>query len=152
MEKSVLPVNHGCGSTFFFSAGFACSRNREVRQISSLQQGGVPNLRGARVLVVEDNIINQQVTQELLERAGVKVTTAHNGVLAVQAVRENTFDLVLMDGCQATRLIRNNLHHKILIIIAMTAHAMSGDREKFLASSFPGSDHSTLVLRITLLA
>ncbi len=141
----------GRGSTFFFNAEFECSHSLHKgveKQDLLLKKGGVPDLRGVRVLVVEDSSINQQVAQELLEVTGVRVTIANNGVFAVQAVRAKTFDLVLMDiqmpemdGYQATRLIRKNVYCKTLPIIAMTAHAMSGDREKFLAAGM--DDHIT---------
>jgi len=101
----------------------------------------LPDLQGIKVLVVEDNRINQQVARELLESAGAEVQVAGNGALAVQAVRTTTFDLILMDvqmpdmdGCQATRMIRKGLAGQALPIIAMTAHAMVGDREKCLAA------------------
>jgi len=98
-----------------------------------------PHLRGAKVLLVEDNRINQQVAQEMLENAGLDVSVAGNGAKAVQAVQTGQFDLVLMDiqmpdmdGYQATRLIRKAPRFNQLPIVAMTAHVMTGDREKCL--------------------
>ena len=94
-------------------------------------------LEGARVLLVEDNEINQQVAMEILAAAGIAVSLAGNGQEAVDAVRTNHFDAVLMDlqmpvmdGYTATRAIRQDARFKNLPIIAMTAHAMAGDREK----------------------
>ena len=94
-------------------------------------------LEGARVLLVEDNEINQQVAMEILAAAGVAVSLAGNGQEAVDAVRTNHFDAVLMDlqmpvmdGYSATRAIRQDPRFKDLPIIAMTAHAMTGDPEK----------------------
>lgn len=91
---------------------------------------------GAEVLVAEDNLINQQVARELLEQRGMKVTLANNGWEAVEYLREGSFDLLLcdiqmpvMDGYEATRSIRQDLGLKDLPIIAMTANAMSGDKE-----------------------
>ena len=96
-------------------------------------------LRGARVLVVEDNETNQQVARELLESAGVRVEIARDGREALDAVVAAPFDAVLMDvqmpemdGLEATRRIRELPQLKNLPIIAMTAHAMRGDHEKSL--------------------
>ncbi len=103
-------------------------------------------IRGASVLLVEDNRINQQVAAELLENAGLIVTVANNGKEAVQMVEELKFDLVLMDvqmpemdGIRATGVIRNDPRFNDLPIIAMTAHALTGDRERFLESGM--NDH-----------
>ena len=90
--------------------------------------------RGARVLLVEDNEINQQVGKELLEMAGVSVEMARNGQEAVQCVQNADFELVLMDinmpvmdGYQATRLIREIPGRANLPIVAMTANVMPQD-------------------------
>ncbi|MGI9278061.1 MAG: transporter substrate-binding domain-containing protein [Endozoicomonas sp.] len=91
------------------------------------------------ILLVEDNEINQQVARELLEGMGLSVTLADNGQEAVDKLESRTFDLVFMDiqmpqmdGYQATRVIRRNLGNNDLPIVAMTAHAMTGDRERCL--------------------
>lgn len=104
-------------------------------------------LRGCRLLVVEDNLINQQVARELLEAAGAEVHLAGNGREAVLAVAgRGPFDAVLMDvqmpvldGYQATREIRGRLRQVDLPIIAMTANAMDSDREQALAAGM--NDH-----------
>jgi PAS domain S-box-containing protein len=105
-------------------------------------------IRGARILLVEDNEINQQLARELLEGADFVVTTANNGHEAVSVVRKKRFDAVLMDvqmpvmdGYQATRKIRRDEQFRELPIIAMTAHAMRGDREKSLEAGM--NDHVT---------
>jgi CheY-like chemotaxis protein len=81
---------------------------RRQKEADALQE-----IQGARILLVEDNEINQQVAKEILEGAGLIVTIANNGQEAVDAVRENTYDAVLMDvqmpvmdGYTATRVIR----------------------------------------------
>nr|CRH05577.1 putative hybrid histidine kinase [include HisKA, HATPase_c, 2 response regulator receiver domain and Hpt domain] [Candidatus Magnetococcus massalia] len=96
-------------------------------------------LRGANILLVEDNPINQQVAMELLTQLGLDVTIAHHGEEAVEAVQKSHFDLVLMDiqmpimdGYRATAAIREMPEGKELPIVAMTAHAMTGDAEKSL--------------------
>ena len=105
-------------------------------------------IRGARVLLAEDNEINQQVAKEMLENAGLVVSIAGNGKEAVQMVRAGAYDAVLMDiqmpemgGFEATREIRKDGRFKDLPIIAMTAHAMAGDREKSLEGGM--NDHVT---------
>jgi PAS domain S-box-containing protein len=98
-------------------------------------------LDGMRLLVVEDNMINQQVAQELLSAQGAMVVIAGNGQLGVQAVAQANpaFDAVLMDiqmpvmdGYAATREIRQTLGLRQLPIIAMTANAMPADRQACL--------------------
>ena len=103
-------------------------------------------LRGARVLLAEDNEINQQVAREVLEQVGVEVTIANDGAEALRAVREEVFQAVLMDvqmpgmdGYEATGAIRQLPDGEALPIIAMTAHAMAGDRERCLAHGM--NDH-----------
>jgi len=98
-------------------------------------------LRGAHVLLVEDNEINQEIAREILSQAGVQVEIAGNGELGVQRALLKQFDCVLMDiqmpimdGYQATKLIRQRYKKKDLPIIAMTANALSGDKEKCLAA------------------
>jgi CheY-like chemotaxis protein len=124
-------------------------------------------ISGARVLLVEDNEINQQVAQEILQGAGLKVTVANNGREGVDAAMKNQYDAILMDiqmpvmdGYTATRRIRkweggmrNKIgkdsdfkskiqNHKSKIesipIIAMTAHAMAGDEQKSLQAGMNG--------------
>ena len=105
-------------------------------------------LFGMRLLVVEDNVINQQVAQELLVREGATVTLADNGQVSVDLLNKepDRFDLVLMDmqmpvmdGLQATHAIRNRLHLHELPIVAMTANAMAADREACLKAGM--NDH-----------
>ncbi len=97
-------------------------------------------IRGMRVLVVDDNIINQEVASEILEGAGVVVELASSGIDAVYMVDRQRYDAVLldiqmpdMDGYQATARIREQGRHADLPIIAMTAHAVTGYRESCLA-------------------
>jgi CheY-like chemotaxis protein len=105
-------------------------------------------LTGRRVLVVEDNEINRNLANELLCDLGIRVGIAVDGREGVNQVLAGAFDLVLMDiqmpvmdGLTATRLIRANDRFQDLRIIAMTAHAMSGDRERSLDAGM--DDHLT---------
>jgi two-component system, sensor histidine kinase and response regulator len=97
--------------------------------------------RPLRILLAEDNEINRRLATVLLERAGHSVRVAENGREALGWLEQATFDLVFMDvqmpemdGIEATRLIRANPAWAGIPIIAMTAHAMKGDRERLLAS------------------
>ena len=105
-------------------------------------------LQGLRLLLVEDNEINQQVAQELLRREGAEVTIAGHGQEAVDLLKSqpDAFDLVLMDmqmpvldGIGATQAIRQRLRLGALPIVAMTANAMASDREACLAAGM--NDH-----------
>ena len=98
-------------------------------------------LAGLRVLLVEDNEINQELALELLGQVGMEVTLARDGEQAVAHLDAASFDLVLMDcqmpimdGYAATEIIRAQARHANLPIIAMTANAMAGDRDKALAA------------------
>lgn len=96
-----------------------------------------PQLRGASVLLVEDNELNQLVAVELLRDAGFIVDVAAHGQAALDSVARNDYDVVLMDmqmpvmdGETATRRLRADPHHAQLPIIAMTANAMEADRQR----------------------
>jgi PAS domain S-box-containing protein len=98
------------------------------------------SIRGARILLVEDNKINRQIACEFLKHIGLAVSVAENGKEALDAVQQDQFDTVLMDiqmpvmdGYRATREIRALPQFKDLPIIAMTANANSEDRKKALA-------------------
>ena len=103
-------------------------------------------IRGARILLVEDNALNQEVAQEFLSKGGLTVTLAGNGLEALNAMRRHEFDAVLMDlhmpamdGLEATRRIRALPAGRDVPIIAMTAAAMSQDRSASAAAGM--NDH-----------
>ena len=98
------------------------------------------DLAGIRVLLAEDNRINQEVALEILRQSGAEVAVVENGAAAVDAVRKGRYDAVLMDvqmptmdGLEAARIIRKDLGLETLPIIALTAHALDGDRKRCLA-------------------
>jgi signal transduction histidine kinase/DNA-binding response OmpR family regulator len=106
-----------------------------------------PSIKGMRVLLAEDNAVNQRVAMRLLEKRGHHVTIANNGYEALQALDRERFDAVLMDvqmpemgGFEATAKIREGerTHGGHVRIIAMTAHALKGDRERCLAAGMDG--------------
>ncbi|HEY9840907.1 MAG TPA: response regulator, partial [Candidatus Obscuribacterales bacterium] len=97
--------------------------------------------KGAKLLLVEDNLINQQVAQELLEAEGFQVQLAKNGQQALERLQQHNYDLVLMDlqmpvmdGYTATRQIRQDPQWQDLPILAMTADAVAGVRELVMAA------------------
>ncbi len=134
--KSLL----GIGSTFSFNIWFPLQEIilEDAVQSSSTTRNPVKNLRGLRVLLAEDNSINQQIAVELLTSAGISVDVADNGRIAVEKLKANgPYDTVLMDlqmpevdGYAATAAIRACSEFQSLPIIAMTAHAMDEERQR----------------------
>ena len=97
----------------------------------------------ARILLAEDNLVNQRLVKRLLEKAGHTVVVVGNGREAVESLKNDTFDMVLMDvqmpemdGLEATRAIREveKTTQAHIPILALTAHAMRGDQDKCLAA------------------
>jgi CheY-like chemotaxis protein len=141
----------GCGSTFWFTVRcrpgklaplIKSAPNTDNREIGTLPDDLAD--MGLRVLLAEDNPVNQEITTTVLEAAGISVDAVGDGFEAVQAVQDFPYDVVLMDiqmpemdGPTATHLIRG-LPGSIatLPIIALTADAMNGNREKFLSAGF----------------
>lgn len=128
----VIDSVEGSGSTFTLTIPCPECTTPE----SAAPQRPLESLRGLRVLVAEDNRINQIVISKLLERWEVEVDLVADGGAALLAMQSNTYALVLMDvqmpeldGCQATRRWRKLETKEHLPIIALTAHAMAGDRE-----------------------
>ena len=119
---------------------------QSIVEAVAMGDAGLDAIQGARILLVEDNDINQQVATEILTSAGFKVSLAENGAIALRMVQEASFDLVLMDmqmpvmdGLEATREIRKLAGMASLPIVAMTANAMAADRERCLAAGM--NDH-----------
>ncbi len=136
------PVNQ---SVLFDTVMHAFGKESEQKSRVSKQKGAFVEqlklIRGAKILLVEDNEINQQVAVELLEMENLIVTVANDGKEGVDAANSNPFDCVLMDiqmpvmgGYEASSEIRKIKKLKKLPVIAMTAHAMAGERERCLAA------------------
>ncbi len=131
------------GSTFWFEITFAKSENKHVSQIHGFEQD-VATFKTGRILVVEDNFVNQKVARAMLEKIGHRVDTVGNGLEALSALEQFPYDVVLMDcqmpemdGFEATEVIRSQKRAKIpskIPIIAMTANALSGDKERCIAA------------------
>jgi PAS domain S-box-containing protein len=109
---------------------------RVMADDASLTETSLATIKGARILLVEDNALNQDVASDLLSDVGFIVDLAENGKVAVRKAQETRYDLVLMDmqmpvmdGITATKEIRKLPQCAHLPIIAMTANAMAGDRQ-----------------------
>lgn len=134
----------GKGSKFFVRLQLEValkSRHVEADQQSSGGERVSLDGRSPQILLVEDNAVNQKVVLAILSKRGFHVEIASNGLEALLAVQKSVFDLVLMDvqmpymgGIEATRKIREELGLRQLPIVAMTAHAMTGDRERCIAA------------------
>jgi two-component system, sensor histidine kinase len=138
----------GRGSTFTVEIPFeiapAAAPAVEPRQE---QRTAAPAARHARLLLVEDNAVNQRVVLAMLRKKDYKIDVANNGQEALEKLERATepYNLVLMDvqmpvldGLETTRAIRRNTNWDYLPIIAMTAHAMIGDRERCLQAGMNG--------------
>ncbi len=149
----------GKGSTFHFHARFGLQKGADEvfrkdgtaesrsQDKSDNMAEAVERLAGCRVLLVEDNTMNQELAMELLENAGITVVLANNGQEALDILAGDTaFNGILMDcqmpvmdGYTATSEIRKNPLFKDTPIIAMTANAMAGDKEKVVEAGM--NDH-----------
>lgn len=137
-----VETNNDPGATFVFTTSFQMD-------ISSHKTGSSPSLTGVenspklklRILVAEDNEINQLVLRKMLEKMGHSVFIANNGFDVIQAVAYETYDLIFMDmhmpgmnGLEATQILHETLPaDKVPIIVAVTANVLKGDREQCLA-------------------
>lgn len=130
----------GMGSTFWFTLPFEMG-SQLLGEASSAEFANIGLDRKLRILIAEDNSINQIIAIAMLEKLGHTAVAVANGSEAIDALRETPYDLIFMDcqmpeldGYEATKIIRNSktLTWQNIPIIAMTANAMSGDREKCL--------------------
>jgi signal transduction histidine kinase/CheY-like chemotaxis protein len=135
-------------SSMLFDAAIAAlgADQENVYDVAAVASRELDQLRGARVLLVEDNELNREVALGLLEDAHMSIDLAENGEVAVQMVGRGAYDLVMMDmqmpvmdGIAATKAIRCNPQFKTLPIIAMTANVMAADREKCVEAGM--NDH-----------
>ena len=140
------------GSTFCFTADFKISK-KEVSSIApspaavESQTAVQKDLHGVRILLAEDNLVNQKVATKVLEKKGCIVQVAENGQEVLDRINKESFDVILMDvqmpvldGLEATKLIREEEKQtgRHIPIIAMTAHAMEGDEQKCLMAGMDG--------------
>jgi CheY-like chemotaxis protein len=135
------------GSNFWLEVplSLAAAKDLPARADSAVNAQALEGLAGRRVLVVEDNLVNQQVSRELLQSLGLRVELADDGQHALDLLRFKTFDLILMDvqmpvmdGLEATRRIREELKLKVPVV-AMTADVGMEDRQACLDAGM--NDH-----------
>ncbi|MCS7026299.1 MAG: ATP-binding protein [Bryobacteraceae bacterium] len=152
MHGGVVTVESkvGAGSTFRVTLpSQVCLADQPVEaqtsSATSSKAGGVVGSRAPSILVVEDNHVNQKVVTAILRKKGYHVDVANHGREALELLEFVSYGLVLMDvqmpvldGLETTRLIRRDSRFQSLPIVAMTAHAMSGDRERCLAAGMNG--------------
>nr|MBP6817145.1 response regulator [Burkholderiaceae bacterium] len=131
----------GQGSLFRFNARFGLAEPTPLAPPAAPESTRESGIGGVRVLLVEDNPINQEVARAMLTAAGALVEVAGDGAQAIAALARSEFDAVLMDvqmpvmdGLEATRRLRGDPRHARLPIIAMTANALADDREICLAA------------------
>ncbi len=138
----------GVGSHFSFTVSLGVSQRRSLSH-EPIEAPTTPiyNCAGMRVLLAEDNAVNQKLTRTLLEKVGCSVSIARDGAEAIKLCMNEKFDLVLMDiqmpimsGEEALQKIRraNSSDYSSLPVVALTAHAMTGDKEKYLNLGFDG--------------
>ncbi len=145
ISKHIIELMHGQlfvksivnkGTTFTM---FICLPPSEESNAININQENFDelNLKDKRILVVEDNEINQLIMEELLQKTNAQITIAENGQVAVDLVSRHTYDIIfmdmqmpIMDGIQATKIIREKHSKDSLPIIAITANAMKEDKEK----------------------
>jgi signal transduction histidine kinase/DNA-binding NarL/FixJ family response regulator len=142
------------GSVFWFTLNFKIENEINSYESDSSYKADLGenvnsenvNSGNFRILLVEDNIVNQQVVLGMLGKSGFKIKTALNGIEALELTENNMFDLILMDlqmpemdGYETTRIIRAggrgkfSEHNKNIPIIAITAHVMNSDKEKCMS-------------------
>lgn len=136
----------GEGSEFYFILNLKKSSESNLKEVISIDKNKIHHnkkLKKTKILIVEDNLINQKLIIKILEKLSYKADIANNGLEALKKVESNKYDLIFMDvqmpemsGLEATQKIRENnkFSSDKLIIIAMTANAMLGDKEKCLKS------------------
>lgn len=128
------------------SSGYHNASEDSEEYGSKLELSSISKISGAHVLLVEDHPVNIELATELLQSNGITVEVAVNGKIAIELLEKGDFDGILMDcqmpimdGYTATRIIRKNENYKTLPIIAMTANAMSGDKDKVIEAGM--NDH-----------
>ncbi|MDF2651239.1 MAG: sensor hybrid histidine kinase [Paenibacillus sp.] len=128
------------GSTFVFTSKFSLT---EYPAIAHSTESELPMENSPlKILIAEDNEVNQMVLKKMVEKLGYNSTLVANGVGVIEAVNRHPYDIIfmdiqmpLMDGIQTTQVIKESLTLDVVpYIVAVTAHAVKGDREKYLAT------------------
>jgi len=148
MQGSIyVESQQGSGSTFFIKVPLEVISYAELNENinpgynDNYEDKLLTDFAPIRVLLVEDNDLNQKIVSQMLVNYGFEITVANDGLECLRLLQENHFDVILMDmqmpvmdGYETTRMIRQYEELQHIPVIAMTAHAMAGDREKCLAS------------------
>lgn len=138
-SKINLESEPGVGSLFYFDFEFGISKQTKSRKIAESAQNKEESFKNLKILLVEDNAINQLIASKFLYKWGAEINFAENGLIGVEKVKNKKFDIVLMDlqmpemdGFEATRAIRNlsGDYYKKLPILALTAAAMQEVRQQ----------------------
>jgi CheY-like chemotaxis protein len=135
----------GQGSTFHFTIVGEAASLPARRPAPPAVDRSLARRRPLRILLAEDDVVNQHVTLALLSHLGYRADLAYNGREVLEALASQPYDVVLMDvqmpeidGLEATRRIRQLPSARQPLILALTAHAMAGDRERCLAAGMDG--------------
>jgi CheY-like chemotaxis protein/HPt (histidine-containing phosphotransfer) domain-containing protein len=134
----------GMGSTFWFTFEAEAATMTEIAESDDYEDDlTIENYfqyKKPYILLVDDNLVNRQVASEILKKSGCKVDIAINGIVAIEKVSKNKYDLVLMDiqmpdmdGVTATKKIKEMKLSETPPIVALTAYSMKEDRDKFLS-------------------
>jgi PAS domain S-box-containing protein len=142
----VSKIGYGSTFTFSFRAEGVRTQSCVERQDEAAIARAAQRLAGLRALVVDDNLVNRRVARMLLEPQGVRIAEAANGLEALDVLRTEAFDVILldmhmpaMDGPETFRAIRSSAEGWAATpVIAMTADAMAGDAEKYLGQGMNG--------------
>jgi len=137
-EKIFIDSQPGSGSSFYFTLDFEKYTESPVNA-SPVSSDDLSAISGYNILLVEDNLLNAKLALKILELDGNKVMPVENGLMAIEAIKNNKFDIILMDiqmpqmdGHEATKHIRKL--NPTVPIIAMTAGIIKGDYEECIAS------------------
>ena len=131
----------GVGSRFIFTIKAQIIRNYIEQEKTKAIYSALP--ADLRVLVAEDNELNQKIVSALLKKINIHADVAFNGVEVLELLKEKKYDIILMDiempemdGIEATVRIKSNANHKSIFVVALTAHAQTGERERILNHGF----------------
>lgn len=131
----------GVGSRFIFTIKAQIIKNYIEQEKTKAIYSALPV--DLRVLVAEDNELNQKIVIALLKKINVQADVAFNGVEVLELLKEKKYDIILMDiempemdGIEATVRIKSNANYKSIFVVALTAHALTGERERILNHGF----------------
>jgi PAS domain S-box-containing protein len=132
----------GKGSAFHFTIlAETAPIGKPVRKLSKLEELPASRLGSLKLLLAEDNIVNQKVAQRMLKKLGYHADVVANGLEVLQALERQPYDIILMDiqmpemdGLEAAKAVHERWQKEAPHIIAVTAHALDGDRERCLAA------------------